>query len=51
MRIEMENHQTRKRTVIDIRHKLVDLSRYRKKDGTRRENLSSGQFTSRAIAR
>ena len=47
--IEMTNHQTRKRTVIQAKTILVNLSRYKRKDGSARPNLTSQQFTRRAL--
>jgi hypothetical protein len=48
-RLEMANHQTRKRTVLDLKALFVDLSRYPKKDGSKRDNLRDSQFTRRAL--
>lgn len=50
-RLEMANHQTKKRTVIAIKSLFLDLSRYPNKRGKSRNNLSSSQFSRRALER
>jgi hypothetical protein len=50
-RLEMANHQTKKRTVIEIGALFVDLSRYPKKNGKSRDNLSAAQFSRAALER
>lgn len=50
-RLDMTNHQTKKRTVIAIKSLFLDLSRYPNKSGKSRNNLSSSQFSRRALER
>lgn len=45
----MVNHQTRKSTKVDAQSTFVNLSLYKKKDGSKRDNLSEDQFTKRAL--
>jgi hypothetical protein len=45
----MTNHQTRKRTVIRSTAFFLNLSLYKKKDGTPRSNMTEEQFTKRAL--
>ncbi len=45
----MVNHQTRKSTKIDATSMFLNLSRYKKKDGSTRENMTEEQFTKRAL--
>ena len=48
-RLDMKNHQTRKRTLIEMGAQFVNLSLYPKRDGTRRSGLREGQFTRSAL--
>lgn len=46
----MENHQTKKRTVLEQTRYFVDLSQYKSsRTGERRENLTEDAFTTRAL--
>jgi hypothetical protein len=48
--IDMENHQTGKRTTLKVERQFLDLSRYTsKKTGKARTNLKADQFTTRAL--
>ena len=47
--VEMTNHQTRKRTVIQSTSFFINLALYKKGDGSPRENLTEEQFTKRAL--
>lgn len=48
--VDMENHQTGKRTTLKVDRQFLDLSRYTsKKTGKARTNLSTEQFTTRAL--
>jgi hypothetical protein len=49
MQLSMVNHQTLKRTVIENRSQFLDMSRYKKKDGSPRKNLQESAFTRRAL--
>jgi len=48
-KVEMSNHQTRKRTVIDVSSVFLNLSLYKRKDGTPRANLTEKHFTRRVL--
>jgi hypothetical protein len=45
----MQNHQTQKRTLLHMDTMFVNLSLYKKKDGSPRENLNESAFTKRAL--
>ncbi len=48
--IDMQNHQTGKRTTLKVERQFLDLSRYTsKKTGKARTNLKVDQFTTRAL--
>ena len=47
--LQMENHQTHKKTEILSSALFLDMSRYKKKDGSARANLKDSQFTRRAL--
>ena len=50
MRFDMDNHQTGKRTVLEIERTFVDMSQYKSsKTGEPRPNLTDAQFTTQAI--
>jgi len=46
---EMTNHQTLKRTLVNVKSEFLDLSLYPRKDGTARNNLTEEDFTRRAL--
>lgn len=48
-RTEMANHQTKKRTVIEIKSLFLNLSKYKRKDGSARKNLTDQHFTKRSL--
>jgi hypothetical protein len=48
-RLDMRNHQTKKRTLIEMDAQFVNLALYPKKDGSTRDNLNAKQFTRRAL--
>lgn len=45
----MINHQTRKTTRVEAQSMYVNLALYKRKDGSKRDNLASEQFTKRAL--
>lgn len=45
----MVNHQTRKTTKIEASSVFLNLSLYKRKDGSKRPNLTEEQFTKRAL--
>lgn len=45
----MTNHQTKKATRIDMTAMYVNLALYKRRDGSRRDNLLPDQFTKRAL--
>lgn len=48
--IDMTNHQTGKRTLLEVEQRFVDLSRYRStRTGEARRNLPAELFTTRAL--
>ena len=47
--VEMTNHQTKKRTLLELSSMFVNLSLYKKKDGSARSNLSDKHFTRSAL--
>ncbi len=49
--LSMDNAQTKKRTVLEIRAQLLDLSRYKSRSGEPRRNLTDEDFTTRALSR
>lgn len=49
LRLDMTNHQTHKRTLLEVRSLFVNLSLYPKSDGRQRQNLTEEQFTERAL--
>lgn len=49
LQLEMDNHQTKKRTVLAIGSLFLDMARYPRRDGTARKNLSEAQFTRAAL--
>ncbi len=49
--IEMQNHQTRGSTTIELDPLLLNVALYQKEDGSRRDGLSEEQFTKRALER
>ncbi len=49
LKVEMANHQTRKRTVINSSAVFLNLALYKKKDGSARANLGDHHFTRRAL--
>ncbi len=50
-RVSMVNHQTRKKTVIDVSAMFVNLSLYKKKNGSARANLGEQNFTRRVLGK
>lgn len=48
-KLDMQNHQTRKRTLLETKAQFINLAMYKKKDGSPRNNLSEAQFTRRAL--
>lgn len=49
-RVEMENHRTGKRTLLELQKFYVDLSKYESsRTGKNRKNLKEAMFTTRAI--
>jgi hypothetical protein len=48
-RLDMVNHQTGKRTLLELRSVFVNLSLYPKKSGGMRKGLTSDRFTKRAL--
>ena len=49
LHMDMKNHQTQKRTTIHMKSLFLNLSLYKKKDGSARSNLKDAQFTRRAL--
>jgi len=49
LKLDMQNHQTGKRTVIEASSYFVNLSLYPRRDGSSRSNLTDEQFTRRAL--
>jgi hypothetical protein len=49
LKLDMRNHQTGKRTVIEASSYFVNLSLYPRRDGSSRSNLTDEQFTRRAL--
>jgi hypothetical protein len=49
LKLDMRNHQTGKRTVIEASSIFVNLSLYPRRDGSARSNLTNEQFTRRAL--
>lgn len=49
LELDMQNHQTGKRTVIEASAYFVNLSLYQRRDGSARSNLNDDQFTRRAL--
>lgn len=49
MKQEMKNHQTKKRTIIEVSSLRLNMSLYPGKNGAKRENLKSSLFTRRAL--
>ena len=49
LKLDMRNHQTGKRTVIEASSIYLNLSRYPRRDGSARSNLTDEQFTRRAL--
>lgn len=47
--MDMKNHQTRKGTSIKTKSMFINLSLYKRKDGSSRPNLQEAQFTRRAL--
>lgn len=47
--LTMTNHQTKKTTRIDISAMYLNLSLYKRRDGSQRSNLLADQFTKRAL--
>ena len=48
--LEMLNHQTGKRTTLEVEKQFLDMSRYKSaKTGEPRENLSEDRFTTRSL--
>lgn len=47
----MVNHQTKKSTLIELDPVYLNLSLYKRKDGSRRSNLKASLFTKRALGR
>lgn len=45
----MENHQTRKTTIVNAPTMYLNLALYKRSDGSARSNLTSEQFTKRAL--
>ena len=45
LRLSMENHQTRKRTVLQTQSLFVNMALYQRRDGTPRDNLRDSLFT------
>ncbi len=48
-RLDMRNHQTKKRTLIEMSAQFVNLSLYPKRDGSKRSGLADSQFTRSAL--
>jgi hypothetical protein len=48
-RVEMSNHQTRKKTIIEVSSVFLNLSLYKRKDGSPRANLTDKHFTKRVL--
>jgi hypothetical protein len=48
-RLDMVNHQTGKRTLLELRSLFVNLGLYPKKGGGKRKGLSDARFTKRAL--
>lgn len=48
-KLEMKNLQTGKRTLLEMNTLLVNLSLYKRKDGSGRDNLKDDDFTRRAL--
>jgi Outer membrane lipoprotein-sorting protein len=48
-RLDMVNHQTGKRTLLELRSLFVNLALYPKKGGGKRDGLSADRFTKRAL--
>jgi hypothetical protein len=48
-RLDMNNHQTGKRTVLELRSLFVNLRLYPKKGGGTRNSLTADKFTKRAL--
>ena len=49
LELDMQNHQTGKRTVIEASSYFVNLSLYPRRDGSARSNFTDEQFTRRAL--
>ena len=49
LKLDMRNHQTGKRTVIEATSVYLNLSLYPRRDGSARSNLTDEQFTRRAL--
>ncbi len=49
-RMDMKNHQTGKRTMLELETLFVNLAMYPKADGSKRSNLTSERFTKHALA-
>jgi len=47
--MDMQNRQTRKATAIKVKSMFLNLSLYKRKNGTPRSNLQDAQFTRRAL--
>lgn len=47
--LDMNNVQTRKRTVLNTKALFLNLAMYKKKDGSPRANLTADKFTRRAL--
>ncbi|MEM9070905.1 MAG: outer membrane lipoprotein-sorting protein [Myxococcota bacterium] len=48
-RLDMRNHQTGKRTLIESTSQFLNLSLYQRRDGSQRNNLNDQAFTRRAL--
>jgi hypothetical protein len=49
-RLDMVNHQTGKRTLLEVETLFVNLAKYPKADGSKRKNLSADRFTKHALS-
>lgn len=49
-RVDMRNLQTKKRTLLELKSLLLDVGRYKKKDGSSRPGLDASRFTKRALS-